>query len=86
MYLVVPLVLVTAPVTVPVIFAAEAAGVSFEEKTPTKDGNVFRHVIRLREDGEEVKWDEYFSYQVGDCVALRPKPALLVPALPDQCN
>lgn len=85
-YLVLPLALVTLPVTLPVLLAADAAGVDFEEKTPTKDGNVFRHVIRLRGDGEEVIRDEYFSYQVGDCVALRPKPVLLVPAFPDQCN
>jgi len=83
MYVVVPLALLAAPV----VLASHAAGADLvDEKPNNENGNVFRHVVRLTGTNEEIVRDEYWTYKVGDCVAVRSEPVLLVPALPDQCQ
>lgn len=47
---------------------------------------VYRHTVRLGGTEAPVVRDEYAAYKVGDCVALRTKPDLLVPAAPGQCD
>jgi hypothetical protein len=56
------------------------------EVTPDKNGNVFRHVVSLVGKQEVAIKDEFWTYAVGDCVALRYKPDMLVPALPGECD
>jgi hypothetical protein len=83
MYVVVPLALIAAPV----VLASHAAGVDLvDEKPNNENGNVYRHVVQLTGTNEEIIRDEYWTYKVGDCVAVRSEPILLVPALPDQCQ
>jgi len=83
MYVVVPLALLAAPV----VLASHAAGADLVDEIPNNgNGNVFRHVVRLTGTNEEIVRDEYWTYKVGDCVAVRSEPVLLVPALPDQCQ
>lgn len=45
----------------------------------------YRYAIRLEGSSEIAVREEYAAYKVGDCVALRTTPLLLVPALADAC-
>ncbi len=47
---------------------------------------VYRHTIQLRGTEARIARDEYAVYKVGDCVAVRTTPDLLVPAAPGQCD
>ena len=82
--------LVVIPITLiaaPVILGAHAVGVDLvDEKPNNENGNVYRHVVRLNGTNEDIVRNEYWTYKVGDCVAVRSKPVLLVPALPDECE
>lgn len=82
-YWMVPLVIVAAPV----VLADEAmkSGLPADETADVK-GHIYRHRVRLAATGEEVERDEFWTYRVGDCVAIRSEPDMLVPALPDQCD
>jgi len=89
-FVIVPLVLVVVP-TVAAVCAlrddrckmpeAEKYGVRED-----KNGNVYRHVVRLVGEPKAVIKDEYWTFTVGDCVALRHKPDMLVPALAGECG
>lgn len=83
-----------------VLFASDLVGLFVPDKSPDNDagpdrldeksshekGIVYRHVIRLIGTDEEVVRDEFFSFKVGDCVALRSTPQQLVMALPGECE
>lgn len=81
--IVVPLALATAPLVL--------AGEGMRE-TATEDpgsdnrGHVFRHRVRLIGLDQEVFRDEFWSYAIGDCVAIRTQPAMLVLALDGECD
>lgn len=47
---------------------------------------VYRHTVQLRGTEVQIARDEYAAYKVGDCVAVRTTPDLLVPAAPGQCD
>ncbi len=47
---------------------------------------VYRHTVQLRGTEGQIARDEYTAYKVGDCVAIRTTPDLLVPAVPGQCD
>lgn len=46
----------------------------------------YRYAVRLEGAGEIAVREEYALFKVGDCVALRTEPLLLVPALPKACK
>jgi hypothetical protein len=46
----------------------------------------FRHKVRLRVSGEIITRDEFYEYKVGECVALRTEPYMVVPSLPGACD
>ena len=85
---VVPIALVTAPAVLAVCGVRDDGCEKPRQHgvTPDAKGNTFRHVVRLVGAREELIRDEHFSYKVGDCVALRHTPDMLVPALGDECN
>ena len=49
-------------------------------------GTAYRHTIRLKATGEVIYRTELALYKVGDCVAMRSQPELVVPALSGACN
>lgn len=46
----------------------------------------YRLVIRIDHNGTLVERDEFVAYPVGECVALRSEPRMVVPALRGQCD
>lgn len=89
-YIVVPVALLASPVVLLACGMREDGcdnqshdkyGVELDE-----NGNVFRHVVQLAGSQKEVIKDEFWSFRVGDCVALRETPDMLVPALRDECT
>lgn len=49
-------------------------------------GTAYRHAIRIKGTGEVIYRTELAPYTVGDCVAIRNQPALVVPAIAGACN
>lgn len=49
-------------------------------------GHIYRHRVRLIATGAEIVRDEFWTFHVGDCVAIRSELDMLVPALSDQCD
>lgn len=82
-YVGIPLVFIAAPF---ILMSYAAGGDTWDEKPSKTNGNVYRHVVQLIGTNEEIIRDEYWTYKVGDCVAVRSQPVLLVPAFPDQCE
>lgn len=81
-----PLVLITAPVVLLGHYLGVVELDSNSNDAEKKDGNVYRHVVRLNGTNEEIFLDEYWTYKIGDCVAIRSIPVMLVPALANQCQ
>jgi len=78
-----PLVIIASPA----IVAAHALGAEFPTETAKgEEGNAYRHVIRLEGGGENIVRIEFWTYKIGDCVAVRSQPDFLVPALPGACR
>ena len=46
----------------------------------------FHHGVKLTSNDLVVYRDEFYEYAVGECVALREKPFMLVPAYPSACE
>jgi hypothetical protein len=51
-----------------------------------KDDSYYRYAIRTEGSGEIAVREECALFKIGDCVALRTEPLLLVPALPSACK
>jgi len=86
-YVVVPLALLAAPAAL-LVCSMRDDGCNSSNKygvEPDENGNVFRHVVQLSGSQKEVIKDEFWSFRVGDCVALREEPDMLVPALNNEC-
>jgi len=95
-YVIPPLALATAPA----VLASRALGDDTAEKRGQKKKEapqdrfdvlggrlyVHTHVIQLIGTNARVERDELWRYEVGDCVALRSNPDMIVPALPGLCN
>lgn len=83
-----PLIVVTTIVVAAPVVAVESIGRdSSTEPSESNDSHgVFRHTVQLTGAQQLVMKDEYWRFQVGDCVAIRTTPAMLVPALPGACD
>lgn len=83
-----PVVSIAALLAGPVIMAPSAVGADpLELREPVDGGgNVYRHSIRLNGKDDMAVRVEFWTYNIGDCVALRSNPEMLVPALPDECE
>ncbi|MDX1594513.1 MAG: hypothetical protein R3298_09695 [Gammaproteobacteria bacterium] len=53
---------------------------------PLDEGEVFRHRVQLVGSETRVIRFEFWRYRIGDCVAIRDNPYMLVPALPGACD
>jgi hypothetical protein len=84
----IPVVITAGLLAGPVIMALSEIGVDPLELHKPGDGggNVYRHSIRLQGTDDLAVRDEFWSYRMGDCVALRSNPEMLVPALPGECE
>ena len=84
----IPVVIVTALLAAPVMLALHEAGNDTSDLDESSDGggNVYRHSIRLNGTDDMAIRDEFWTYNIGDCVALRSNPEMLVPALPGECK
>lgn len=82
----IPVVIVTALLAAPVMLALHEAGKDTSDESADRGGNVYRHSIRLNGTDDMAVRDEFWTYNIGDCVALRSNPEMLVPALPDECE
>lgn len=85
---VVPAALIASPAVLAVCALQEDHCENAEQYgvVPDANGNAFRHVVRLTGSDKEIVKDEFWSYRVGDCVALRDNLDMLVPALSDACS
>jgi len=84
----IPVVTTAALLAGPVIMTLSLVGVDpLELRKPVgSGGDVYRHSIRLNGTDDIAVHDEFWSYRIGDCVALRSEPEMLVPALPVECE
>ncbi|MCB1800076.1 MAG: hypothetical protein KDI82_00160 [Gammaproteobacteria bacterium] len=83
-----PVIVVTAVVVAaPVVATESLSGESSNEPPASNPAHgVFRHPVQLAGTHQQVVMDEYRRFRVGDCVAIRATPAMLVPALPGACD
>jgi len=82
-YLVIPIAIVSAPVVAVARLNDDGPA---EVAQKQGDHEIFRHTIRLKGSDRDVVKDEYWRFEIGDCVAVRSTPAMLVPALPGACD
>lgn len=71
-----------SPAALPLGYAMAAA---LNDLTEAPRGWYYRHRIQLLQSGDVVTRDERHTFKVGDCVALRESPRIVVRAMDEAC-
>jgi hypothetical protein len=72
-----------SPLALPVAYVMTTA---LNDLSEAPRGWYYRHKIQLLQSGELITRDERHTFKMGDCVALREKPLMLVPAHVGACE
>ena len=59
---------------------------ALNDLTEAPRGWYYRHKIQLLQSGELITRDERHTFKVGDCVALRESPRIVVRAMDEACD
>lgn len=72
-----------SPLALPVAYVVTAV---LNDLSEAPRGWYYRHKIQLLQSGELIARDERHTFKMGDCVALRESPQMLVPAHVEACE
>jgi hypothetical protein len=51
-----------------------------------KSQQFYRYTVQRRGAVESEYWGDFVVYPIGSCVAMRERPEMIVPALPQECD